>query len=147
MLELFMERKILGLRACDAHSEALLCDLPQGKRLRVRITQDRSSAHHRLFFAMLGMVSKGCGRDVEGLLDCIKIATGHTERFSYRGKWYEKPASIAWNKMDQRVFNSFFEVACQVIEEEVGIKQPDLMRELRETFPDLYATLKQPEVA
>ncbi len=143
-----MERRILGLRACDAHSEALLCELPQGKRLRVRITQDRSGPHHRLFFSMLKMVADGCGRDTEQLLDCIKIATGHTERFSYRGQWYEKPASIAWHKMDQRKFGSFFEAACQVIEEEVGLKQPDLMRELKEAFPDLFvAALKEKEGA
>lgn len=145
MLEIFCERKILGLRACDAHSEALLCDLPQGKRLRVKITQDRSGPHHRLFFAMLSMVAKGCGRDAEELLDIIKIETGHVRKVKANRRTYEFPASIAWHNMDQRKFNAFFEVACQVIEEEVGLKQPALMAELREQFPDIFGVVFREE--
>jgi len=147
MIELFLERKILGLRACDAHSEALLCELPQGKRLRVKITQDRSGPHHRLFFSMLGMVAKGCGRDAEELLDIIKIETGHVRVVHSRRRIYKIPASIAWHNMDQRKFNAFFEVACQVIEEEVGLKQPALMAELREQFPDVFGVVFAKELA
>lgn len=138
MLELHMERKLLGLRACDSHSEALLCDLPQGKRLKVRITADRSSAHHRLFFAMLGMVAEGCGRSTEDLLDVIKFATGHVRKVKYRGQMVEVPASISWAKLDQFGFNAFFDQAVRVICEELDIKQPDLLRECKEQFPDLF---------
>lgn len=145
MLELFMERKVLGLRACDAHSEALLCDLPQGQRLRVKITQDRSGPFHRLFFSMLGMVAKGCGRETEDLLDIIKLETGCVRKLKRRGVIEEHPGSIAWHNMDEVRFRKFFDAACIAIEAEVGLKQPDLMRELREEFPSLYGSVFREE--
>ena len=147
MLELHMERKLLGLRACDSMSEAALCDLPQGKRLKVRITADRSSAHHRLFFAMLGMVAEGCGRSTEDLLDVIKLATGHVRKIKFRGQIVEVPASISWAKLDQTGFGKFFSEAVAVIEQELGVKQPDLMRELSEAFPDLFGAVFRKEHA
>lgn len=149
MIELAMERRILGLRACDSHSEALLCELPQGKRLKVRITMDRSSPHHRLFFAMLGMVADGCGRSTEDLLDVIKLSTGHVRKVRYRGQIIEVPASISWAKLDQSGFNKFFDEAVRVICEELGVKQPDLLRECKEQFPDLFGLVfrKQREEA
>lgn len=147
MLELYLERKFLGLRACDSHTEALLCELPQGKRLKVKITVDRSGPHHRLFFAMLGMCAEGCGRSTEDLLDAIKLATGHVRKVRYRGAIVDVPASIAWAKLDQKGFAAFFAQAVAAIEEELSIKAPDLMRELRDQFPDLYSAVVRHEVA
>lgn len=139
MREVFMERQYNALRPVDAWSEQELNELPPHKRLRVKITQDRSGPHHRLFFKMLAHVADGCGMDREELRATVTVGAGHVLRYRKNGEWHEAPRSIAWDKMDQDAFNPFFQKVLTVIEVELGLKKPALLRELREAFPNLWA--------
>lgn len=139
MFDLVMERVFGRLQPADAWSEELFDDVPFGKHLRVRITEDRSGPQHRLFFKCLGHVAKGCGQDPERLRKVILLETGYVDIVKRGGKVWEIPKSMRFDKMPQAEFNRFFNDAMALIADEVGMKQPALMRELRQQFPSLFA--------
>jgi hypothetical protein len=100
--------------------------LPFGKVLRIDAVQSRSLAHHRLFFALCHRIGKGIGRPAEWVSDAFKVETKHYHIFEYGSKAVLQLDSIAFDKMDQTAFRTFFEECVQIAYREWRIDPADL---------------------
>lgn len=126
------------LSPVDPRSAELWADLPRGKVLRAKVQQPRNVEHHRKLFALLNCVHPHQDHyaTVKGLLDGIKLATGHTEEAvnAETGETIYAPASIAFDKMDQDAFEQFYDRAVDLICRRIipGLGRADLEREVNE---------------
>lgn len=124
----------------DPRSAEIWADLPRGKVLRAKVQQPRNVQHHRKLFALLGVVfpHQEHYATVEGLLDGIKLATGHTREVvnAETGEHHLSPASIAFDKMDQDAFEQFYDRAVDLICRRIipGLGRSDLEREVNEVL-------------
>jgi hypothetical protein len=139
MREILFRKDGLGrLRPLDPRSAEIWSDLPRDRDLRARIQQPRNTKHHRQLFAMLGVVfpHQDHYATVEGLLDGIKLATGHTRETinAETGEHHLAPASIAFDKMDQDAFEQFYDRAVDLICRRIipDLGRSDLEREVNE---------------
>jgi hypothetical protein len=117
-LPLLMVRSGHVLRPADDLAAEDMTALKEGKRLLVTVTHARSLQQHRLFFAMLRKVAQSTPTPLSeaALLSWVKVKTGHVETLPLGfGQVYQAPASIAWDKMDQREFRQFFDRAVELI--------------------------------
>lgn len=138
MTEVFLIRTQRGLEPATAYDADLVEAFPLRQQIRAIVHRARSVPQHRLFFAMIGHVARACGRSPQDMLDIIKLETGHYRTIERKGERYRIPESIAFNAMDGDAFRAFFDQALAVIVEETGIRQPDLLDDLRAMFPALF---------
>lgn len=137
---ILMQRRGAFLMACSAADAEFVEELPQGKELRVRVTQPkspRSLRQHRLFFAMLTLVVDNLDQPLskEALLEWVKLKLGHVEMIRLRnGEIVEVPKSISFDAMEQAEFHKFFQAAVDLICEHIipGLNKPALIGEARE---------------
>ena len=105
-----------------------------GDIIEVDVVRPRSQQHHKLFFAMLKIVSDNMGNcSVENLLDIIKLGTGHTNILELpNGVLYAIPKSISFSAMDQDTFSAFFTKAVDYVIAEIlpGIDRDALTYEI-----------------
>lgn len=88
--------------------------LKADKEVMVHIHAARNPRHHRMFFALLNKVIEGGAwdGDTDSLIDAVKLATGHVDRFVTRdGQLAYKMKSIKYESMPQDKFNRFFDRA------------------------------------
>ena len=91
---------------------------PQGKRLRVRITQPRNVQQHRLYWAALQLVRDNMDNPppLDTLHDAIKVKLGYVRTMTFKdGTEAVVPLSIAFDKMDQSAFRSFFDAFVDLV--------------------------------
>ena len=114
-------REVNGLPALFATDPVgidTLREIGMGEMVRCQITRPRNVKHHRMFFALMQVVFQAQTHfaTLEGMLDAIKIATGHFEEIKgLDGCLYIKPKSIAFANMGQDSFKEFYNKALDLI--------------------------------
>ncbi|MEL6569377.1 MAG: hypothetical protein AAFQ22_13235 [Pseudomonadota bacterium] len=124
---LYVTREGKALVPADRRSEDMLEKCPERKMLMVRTKSPRNGKHHRLLWAVAAKIAENSERftDAEHVVEQLKFATGHVERRRYwipagpHGVEMEveqlRPASIAYESMDQKAFSAWFEKAVDYI--------------------------------
>lgn len=146
---LWLTRKANALYAADGLAGNDLAKLPVGVKLKATVTRPRSVPHHRLYWAVMKLVSENTDAfpTSDELHQAVKQALGYSRVYVRRGARItpEQAAvlasqliviqgSIAFNKMDQGEFNTFFDQSTDFINAEVipGIGQDALKEQARE---------------
>lgn len=90
MKEVFLRKSGVKLEAVDEHGEETLRTYPDGVVLRVKLTQPRSSASHRFFFAFLNEVYLNWPEthpfrpdDMEHLRAWLTVKVGHMQLMEF----------------------------------------------------------------
>lgn len=102
-------------------AESWLRKIKPGDVIDVDAVRPRSQRFHRLFFALLKIVSDNIDNcSVDNLLDVIKLGTGHTKIVELpSGGYYTIPKSISFSAMDQDQFSAFFTKAVDFVIQQV----------------------------
>lgn len=126
-----------ALRPADDLGEAALRKIGHGEVLSVEIKRPRNVKHHRMFWALMGLVHDNLDHDryptVEDLVAAVKIAAGLRTRIELpNGDIGFIPGSIAFHKMDQDEFSKFYDRVCDLIAKYFlpGVNTDDLRREV-----------------
>jgi hypothetical protein len=126
-----------SLHAVDPHGEAVLGKIGRGDVVSIEVKRPRNVQHHRLYWALVGLVHDNLDHEryptPEDLSDAIKIAAGHRKRIELpSGEVGFIPKSIAFHKMDQAEFDSFYERVCDLIALHFlpGVNKDDLRMEV-----------------
>lgn len=135
-MQLWMERTLTGLKACDEAGADLLRKVKFGRTVRVEITVPRNVQHHRKFFALLNLVwsSAGDWPTLEDMLDELKYRLGHYERCRIVDREtgevfdYCRLKSISFASMDQTEFDEFYEKALRELCKMAGGIKHDTLR-------------------
>ena len=88
--------------------------IAEGEHFVAKITRPRNLAHHRKFFAFVGIVFDAQERypTSEHLLDAIKIGIGHYDLLHItKTKTVIKTRSISFGNMGQKAFEQIYERA------------------------------------
>lgn len=104
----------------DEHTTEVMHEYGDGEVIRVKLMKDRNPRHHRLFFALLRMVFKNQEKYLsqEALRFAVTIQAGWVDEIRLSGdKVALRPKSIAWGRMDQLEFKSYFDAALRAIPE------------------------------
>ena len=92
----------------EAQDFAQRCKL--GEVVELKPTRVRNEKHHRLFFAMLKLISDNSNPHIseKAALHFAKLASGTGEAVTdSRGETHFVPGSISFAKMDQAAFEAF----------------------------------------
>ena len=115
----FLACKTLGgLTPADVAGEEALRKIRVGDFVTVEMKKPRNSAHHRLYWALIGIVHQNQNRyeTAEHLHTALKIAAGHYYILTMpNGNEYKIPRSIAFDKMDQTEFGAFYDRVCDIV--------------------------------
>jgi hypothetical protein len=117
----FFLRRINGRLTPETASDAEAMDeLSSGVTYRAVLTRaaGRSIQHHRLLFALISIARENYDGPIstDAVLDVLKVQTGHVHVVKLMtGAVILTPASISFAKMDQDVFNKWFERAVDVL--------------------------------
>ena len=112
------------LRPSDDESAELLRKIAPGQPMRWTVHPKRNVRQHRLYWALVNLAHDNLPEDIaanwptpELLSDGIKMACGLVEpRLNPKtGDTFLKLKSIAFDEMDQLEFQTFFEMALEVI--------------------------------
>ena len=114
-----------------------LLEIPEGRDLTVKITRTRSARQHRLFWALMQLVVINHPYYVraEQLVEWLKIRLGYVEEVMFHdGQMLTKVSSISFGTMGQDAFQKFFNMALDVVTNEVlaGTSRDELLKELEE---------------
>jgi hypothetical protein len=88
-------------------------DYPQGALFNLSPTGKRSNPHHNLYWSTLRKVARDTGKWIACGYVRIKLS-------ALNGELVNIPDSISFDKMDQRDFNTFFELAMTKLAEGIG---------------------------
>jgi hypothetical protein len=118
MLDLMMQKHGNVLTPYSAVGVDEFDRISDGSTVKVQITQPRNIRHHNMWFALLQATfdAQDYFKTLDELHDEIKISMGYFA--TYRrldGSTYPHPKSIAFAKMDQLAFASFFDRAVELI--------------------------------
>lgn len=116
-------------------AEAWARKIKPGDVIEVDVVRPRSQQFHKLFFALLKIVSDNIDNcSVDNLLDVIKLGTGHTKIVELPdGGFYTIPKSISFSAMDEAEFSMFFTKAVDfIIKELVPVDREALLHEVYE---------------
>lgn len=105
--------------------------LPVGTRIKVMVTEGRSPAKLRLYWAYLGRVVRACrcAPSPEALHDVIKLHTGFVVPVLVKGFVVAVPKSISFAKMTEAEFDDFLRTAEMWVIETYGISIDDAFSE------------------
>lgn len=105
--------------------------LPVGTRIKVMVTEGRSPAKLRLYWAYLGRVVKACqcAPSPEALHDVIKLHTGFVTPVMVNGFTVAVPKSISFAKMTEAEFDDFLRTAEKWVIETYGVSIEDAFSE------------------
>lgn len=134
-----MRRQLGALRPANAWSEELLAELPQGKILKVVITQPRNLTFHNKFFALLSVLypHQSYYPTMRKFRKAVLIALGYCEETTLpSGKVMVEPDSMAWNKMEEPEFDALMKRFFELAETRIlpGISHADVKREWEEVM-------------
>jgi hypothetical protein len=106
------------LTPIDFRAHNIIAELYPDKKALVWVHTARWPEHHRFAFAVLQKIANACGVPVEIVLLSLKHETG---RFDFvqllDGRVVENPHSIAFESMDQKDFQKFWDDALEVIKD------------------------------
>jgi hypothetical protein len=136
-MKLLMQKHLGTLRPVDDAGAEALTKLKNGATLSVEVKQPRNGKHHRLYWALVGVVFQNQERypDVETLHSALKIAAGiRTEIELPTGVKGYIPGSIAFHKMDQLDFSAFYDRVCDLIAKHFlpGVTSAELKAEVEQ---------------
>lgn len=125
------------LVAKDAVTEAFLERLPQGKTLRARdITQPRSRARNRLYWALLGLTADNLTDVPVGALhEWMKMQLGVTVAIPLKnGRTELVPGSIAFDAMSEEDFAPYLDRTVSILCDEIlpGMGREDVLEMARQ---------------
>lgn len=105
--------------------------LPVGTRIKVMVTEGRSPAKLRLYWAYLGRVVKACqcAPSPEALHDVIKLHTGFVVPVMVKGFTVAVPKSVSFAKMTESEFDDFLRTAEKWVIETYGVSIEDAFSE------------------
>lgn len=138
-MEIILRKKGNSLIPVDELGCEVLAKIKEGRDVGCDVIQRRNPRHHRLYWAMLKLLSEHtdifAGQDTEIISIALKLATGLVKAFvdQETGKMVMVPLSISFAAMDQAKFNQFFDAACKTIAERwlpPGTTSEDVRREL-----------------
>ena len=109
-------RSMTGLVPANEAAHDALRGVTLGSKLKVQVSRPRNIAHHNLYWALCTKIAAAIPGDytAENISDVLKIKAGHCDTVRTRDGLVMLPRSIAWSKMDQAAFGSFYE-RCLVI--------------------------------
>lgn len=96
--------------------------LPEGERITVRASRERSHEQNALYWRVLERVVEATGRwrTAEELHLALKVATGHVDRvLLLDGRLVLCPGSIAFDKMGQEEAQRYYDAALRIVAEEI----------------------------
>lgn len=134
----FLARKDLGhLTPVDAAGEEALRKLRFGDVVTVEVKKPRNGKHHRLYWALIGIVFDNQDRyeTTEQLHNALKIAAGiYTPLEMPGGVVHKVPGSISFESMDQTAFSQFYDRVCDLIAQHFlpGVSVEDLKAEVEQ---------------
>lgn len=103
-----------GFRPFNAKATEDMARVKLGDVVELRMTKVRNGKFHRLFFAMLRLISENSNPRIseKAALHFAKLATGTGEVVTdSRGEAHFIPGSISFSAMDQEAFDAFVKVA------------------------------------
>jgi hypothetical protein len=129
------------LEPADRLSEAAVASLRPGRLVMVRSHTPRNGKHHRLLWAMAGLIADNneAYEDADHVVEQLKLATGHVKRV-----WYDVPglgrieqirgASIAYESMSQEDFSIWFDKAIAYVLSDMlpGVPEKTVRDEIEE---------------
>jgi len=109
----------------------LLNEEAAGTEYRLTRVSPRSTPHNGMYWAQLGLIVKATEAfpTADNMHDWVKAKLGYVEPvMDHAGKVIAmKLESTAFDKMDQKDFNVFYEKATRLILEEMGIDLADVV--------------------
>lgn len=119
--------------------------LKMGDIVRCQIKRPRNLRFHKKFFALLSLTYDNIPHDVaellgisskEGMLDTIKLALDHYDTYEIGGKTLLRLRSIAFDKMDDTEFETFYVRTVDFILHHLlpGLDQKTLEEEIKHYF-------------
>lgn len=137
MARFLASKSLNSLRPVDELGEAALRKLGHGEIVSIEIKRPRNIKHHRMFWALMGLVHDNLDHEryptVEDLVAAVKINAGLRTRIELpNGETGFIPGSISFHKMDQDEFSKFYERVCDLIARHFlpGVNTDDLRREV-----------------
>ena len=122
-------RGLSGLNPFGEEAEKLFRSMKIGDVVMVEIRRPRNPMQHRLYWQLCRTVAMNHDtlQNEEQVHQVIKILTGHTDIVRVGDQLIQVPRSIAFDKMDQKEFDQFFERAKDVVVSEllpgVGLRE------------------------
>lgn len=111
--EIYFTRNALGrMEIADANSLAEWEELPKSRALKATVVAPRNVKHSRQFFALLRVIydAQDFFPSFDNLRKQVLIGTGfYTMYKRFNGDEYPMADSMAFDKMDDVQFNSFFD--------------------------------------
>lgn len=109
----------------------LIQRLSAGQRIKITVTEGRSPAKLRLYWAYLGRVVKACNcaPSPESLHDVVKLHTGFVTPVMVKGFTVAVPKSISFSSMSESEFDDFLRTAEKWLIETYGISIADAFEE------------------
>lgn len=126
-----------GLAPADVAGEEALRKVKLGDFVTVEVKKPRNGKHHRLYWALVGIVHHNQDRyeTTEQLHSALKIAAGHYELLTMpNGNEYKIPKSIKFDSMDQVEFSQFYDRVCDLVAKHFlpGVNVEDLKAEVEQ---------------
>ena len=147
-MEVILRKRGASLVPVDDQGRELLAKLKDNRDVGCTIVAHRNPRHHRLYWAMLKLLSEHTElfdrKNTELISIALKLATGLVRTFVNQdtGETVLVPLSISFAAMDQTRFNEFFDKACAVIANRwmpPGTVAEDVRRELIEMVDGPHA--------
>jgi len=110
----------------------LIQRLSADTRIKITVTEGRSPAKLRLYWAYLGRVVKACkcAPSPEALHDVVKLHTGFVVPVMVKGFTVAVPKSISFSSMSESEFDDFLRTAETWVIETYGISIADAFSEV-----------------
>jgi hypothetical protein len=130
-------KQLGSLRPADDAAREALSKIGNGECVSVELKRPRNIKHHRMYWALLGIVFDNMDGNryptVDDLHAAIKIAAGLRTRIELPdGAVGFIPGSIAFHRMDQTAFDAFYDRVCDLIAKYFlpGVNSTDLKAEV-----------------
>lgn len=109
-----------GLLPADARAVTIMQEIGENKRALIHVHTARYPDHHRFAFAVLQKIGDAIGKPVEVVLLWIKHETGRCDYVRMPdGTTVLSPQSIAFESLDQKEFQDFWNDAMVVVKEKM----------------------------
>lgn len=135
---IFFRKDIGKLVPADDAAQAVLSKIKLGAEVQVDIRRPRNTRHHRKLWALANIVADNQEHyeTPEQVVAALKAATGHCDWFPMKDGEHMVaiPKSIAFHKMDQTEFETFYDRCIQVVAKHFlpGVESDALRAEVEE---------------
>ncbi|WP_341893789.1 hypothetical protein [Ferrovibrio terrae] len=136
-VSLICSKHLSGLRPVDQAGLDAIARLGMGEMVMVEIKRPRNIKHHRLYWALVGLVWENLDHEryptPDSLHAAFKVCLGiRTEITMPGGTIAYIPGSISFEKMDQAEFSAFYDRVCDLIAKHFlpGVTNKELRAEI-----------------